>query len=128
MLFVLNTAGVPSVASIVQVQPAAGVARVSDASEAGAEAAAAAEAEEIVAFEAGDSPGGAETLPLVPARGVVGGRRRTYLQVYAREAQVVTNAKGTAVVVGITGTVRMASARAGAERTKRSNDSRMSIL
>jgi hypothetical protein len=105
MLFLLSTAGVPSIGSIVQVQPSVGFALVSDEAEQEALIVdATAETEIVAAPERVEAVGAAGALPFVAARGVVGGRRRTYLQVFAREAQVATTAKGTAVVVGITGT------------------------
>ena len=102
MLFLLTTQGVPSIASIVQVKPAAeitplvGDVEIETTTAASREAAAA-------PFE-GWQPVGASTSAGVAARGIVGDRRRTYLQVYSREAEVAATAKGTAVIVGITGT------------------------
>jgi galactose oxidase len=73
MLFLLNRAGVPSIAKIVRVRTAS---------------------TRSLGLEA-PVPTDAAALPI---------RDREYLQVYAREAAVRAAARGTAVVVGITGT------------------------
>jgi hypothetical protein len=84
MLFLVNAAGVPSTAAIVQIRTAP--VRQASVREAAAEvAAAASEGAELVA-----SPRGA--------------RLTRYLRVYARDAEVARTARGTAVTVGITGT------------------------
>jgi hypothetical protein len=93
MLFVLNAAGVPSIASIVQIKGAA-TPLVSAADAAGQP-------------EANESrqPGLTSAMPgLSVTKALGGGTRRTYLRVYAREQEVTLAAKGTPVVVGITGT------------------------
>ena len=85
MLFALSKAGVPSIARIIQVQALAAPAAV---------AAQPLERPEPVMAAA-------EGLAGV---GGSGSRRATYLRVYTREAEVAERAKGTSVVLGITGT------------------------
>jgi hypothetical protein len=124
MLFVLTTTGVPSIAAVVQIStavtplfaPAAAAGGLASAGaltgaeagvEATASAAAAAESEsdgeDAASFAlAGPPPG--PPPGLVETRRADGGVRRSYLRVYAREAEVAATAKGTAVIVGITGT------------------------
>jgi galactose oxidase len=85
MLFILSQAGVPSIAKMIQMQAAVAPAALAP--------------EPLVDVEATPVP---ETA-LSRLRPVVS-EPRAYLQVYAREAEVAEAAKGTAVVVGITGT------------------------
>jgi hypothetical protein len=74
MMFILNRAGVPSLARMIQVQAAV-----------------------VPAAVAAEPARSSTPSPAVS-------EPRTYLQVYAREAAVAEAAKGPAVVVGITGT------------------------
>jgi hypothetical protein len=104
MLFLVTAQGVPSLASIVQVRPTPAVALVSDDGDAISEMAArTTESEASPAAELAFA-GAVDTSVGVGVPSVVEGRRRTYLQVYAREAEVTSTAKGTRVTVGITGT------------------------
>jgi galactose oxidase len=82
MLFVVSTAGVPSIAAIMQIRPTGSP--VLDVAEPDAEI------EEPAALLTTSTAGGYGP--------------RTYLRVHAREAEVASKAKGTAVLVGITGT------------------------
>jgi galactose oxidase len=80
MLFILSENGVPSIAKIIQIRAAVAPPPL-------VELEAVAEAE-------------TELVRLSPATS----EPRAYLQVYAREAEVAEAAKGTAIVIGITGT------------------------
>lgn len=103
MLFLLTAQGVPSIASIVRVQPTAEITPLVGDVEIATTTAGIREA--AAAPFAGWQPVGAtDTSAGLAARGIVDGRRRTYLQVYSREAEVAATAKGTAITVGITGT------------------------
>jgi galactose oxidase len=84
MLFILSKAGVPSEAKIIQIQALAAPAVLTAASIATATA--------TVADQPPSTPSPAGSEP------------RAYSQVYARQAAVAEAAKGTAVVIGITGT------------------------
>lgn len=84
MLFILSKAGVPSVARIVQIQ--AVVASAAVALPPPAVAAARAPRTSFIALDS------------------VSPEARPHSRVYAREAEVAATAKGTAVVIGITGT------------------------
>lgn len=84
MLFILSNAGVPSVANIVQIQAAAPSPAVP----------------EVLAAATGSVEPRAELA--TPRRRAQGPEAR--LQVYARRDAVAREARGTAVVVGITGT------------------------
>jgi galactose oxidase len=85
MLFILSQAGVPSIARIIQIQTIAAPAILAAEPLEGIEDASALEADLVLASPAVSKPG-------------------TYLQLYAREAAVAEAAKGTAVIVGVTGT------------------------
>jgi galactose oxidase len=85
MLFIVSKAGVPSLAKVIQIKAAVTPAALTPESPADIEATPAPEME------------------LSTLRPVVS-ERRAYLQVYAREVEVAQTAKGTAVIVGITGT------------------------
>jgi hypothetical protein len=85
MLFILSKAGVPSVAKMIQIQATVAPATLAT--------------KPLMAVEATPVP---ETALSSPTPGV--SETRAYLRVYAREVEVAEAAKGTAVVVGITGT------------------------
>jgi hypothetical protein len=85
MLFLVSKAGVPSLAKIIQIKAAVIPAAVTHGALADVEAT----PEPAMALSAWE--------PAVS-------ERRTYLQVYAREVEVADTAKGTAVIVVITGT------------------------
>ena len=85
MLFILSQAGVPSIAKMIQIQAAVAPAALAT--------------EPLVGVEATPVPEMAlpRLMPMIS-------EPRAYLQVYEREVEVAEAAKGTAVVVGITGT------------------------
>jgi galactose oxidase len=85
MLFILSQVGVPSIAKIIQIQATVAPAAVAAQPPEEVEVASALESGVLTLSSEVSEPG-------------------AYLQVYAREAAVAEAAKGTAVVVGITGT------------------------
>ena len=82
MLFIVSKAGVPSLAKIIQIRAVVTTAALTP--------------ESLAETEVTRRPETALSRPVSEGR--------AYLQIYAREAEVEQAAKGTAVVVGITGT------------------------
>lgn len=92
LLFLLSIAGVPSMGSMVHVQPALQVALGANK-----------EVGDPATIEMREVPDGTDSSPSL-TEPAAPEPRRTYLQVYAREAEVTRSAAGMPVVVGITGT------------------------